>query len=270
MKSLNSHKRAQVLAGRDRHAAVAQDAGMTGRVVGDRRLLEPGEVERLQRAGGPDRLVDAPLHVGIRHQREVGAEVLAHRAHALDVLGELLAPDLHLDGAKALAEVAVGLAQKRVEGQIEVDAAGVARDAGVEAAEEVPQRQPGAAALQVPERHVEGREREHRRSAAAAVVERPPGLEPQALDVVGFLAGHDLDELAPQHRVDGAAVAPDRVGVADALGAVGVADPHRVELEGAHLAMGRIGQHLRQRDAEEAGFDRADGGHGDPRDGAPS
>ena len=62
--------------------------------------------------------------------------------------------------------------------------------------------------------------------------------------MVGLLAGHDLGELAPQHRVDGAAVAADREGVADALGAVGVAHPHGVELEGAHLAVRRVGQHL--------------------------
>src|SRR5215217_5540604 len=43
--------------------------------------------------------------------------------------------DLHLDGAKALGEIVVGLLQQRLHGEIEVDAAGITGHAGVKTAE---------------------------------------------------------------------------------------------------------------------------------------
>ena len=129
---------AQVLAGGDRQAALAHDARMAGRIVRDRRLFEPGEIVGRKRAGGADRFVDAPFHIGVGHQREAIAEMGAHRFDALDILSEARAADLHLDRAKAFGEIVVGLAQQFVERQVEIDAAGVARDLGVEAAEKVP------------------------------------------------------------------------------------------------------------------------------------
>jgi hypothetical protein len=122
------------------------------------------------------------------------------------------------------------------------------------AAERLPQGEIGALGLQVPQGHVEGRERQHGRAAAAAVMERPPGLVPEALDLVGLLAVHDLRELAGENGVDGGPVAPHREGVAHPLGAVAVADADRVELEGPHLAVHGVGEHLGQRDAVEAGI----------------
>jgi hypothetical protein len=95
-------------------------------------------------------------------------------------------------------------------------------------------------------------------------MERPPGLVPEALDFIGLFAVHDLGELARQDRVDGGTVASHREGVADALGSIGIANAHRVQLEGAHLAVHGIGQNGRQRDAVEAGFDGGDAGHGCP------
>src|SRR5437016_9181029 len=128
---------------------------MATRVIGYGRFLEPAEIERLESAGGADRLVDAPFHVGIDHQRKAFAEVLAHGADALDVFGQVLAADLHFDGAKSLAEIVVGLAEQIVERQVEIDAAGIAGYARIIAAEELPERQVGAPRLEVPERHVE-------------------------------------------------------------------------------------------------------------------
>ena len=58
-----------------------------------------------------------------------------------------------------------------------------------------------------------------------------------------------------EDRVDRRAVAADREGVADALGAVGVAQTHRIELEGADFAMRAVGEHHGQRDAIEARLD---------------
>ena len=42
-------------------------------------------------------------------------------------------PHLHLDGAKTPGQIIVGLLEKRIDGKIEVDAAGLTGHAGVEA-----------------------------------------------------------------------------------------------------------------------------------------
>jgi hypothetical protein len=130
------------------------------------------------------------------------------------------------------------------------------------AAEEAPEGGAGALRLQVPERHVDRRDREHGRAAAPAVVQRPPQLLPQALDEVGVLAGQDLGHLAGEDVVDGAAVAADGEGVADAFRTISVAHADRAELEGAHLAVGAVGEHRRQGHPVEAGLEVRDRGHG--------
>jgi len=61
--------------------------------------------------------------------------VFTHRLHACDVGCEIRAADLHLDCAKALGEIFIGLPQKRLDGEIEVDAPGVTGHAGVETAQ---------------------------------------------------------------------------------------------------------------------------------------
>ena len=76
----------KVLARGDRQAALAHDADVARHVVGARRLFQPHRIQLAQRARGPDRLVDAPAHVGVHHQWELRAEVRAHGPHALDVL----------------------------------------------------------------------------------------------------------------------------------------------------------------------------------------
>jgi hypothetical protein len=102
-------------------------------------------------ARGANGFLDRPFHVGIRHQGKAIAEMLAHRLHAHDVGCEIRTAHLHLDGAKALGKIIVGLLEQRVDGKIEVDAAGVTGHAGVEAAEQTKQRQTGAPRLQVPQ-----------------------------------------------------------------------------------------------------------------------
>ena len=146
--------------------------------------------------------------------------MLAHRLHARDVGCEIRAPHLHLDGAKALGEIVVGLPEQRLDGKIEVDAAGVTGHAGVEAAEQTKQRQTGAARLQVPQGDIERRERQHRRSAAPAIVQAPPDVMPDRLGVVGFPAFDQFRDLAPEDIGDRAAIAADGVGVAGAFSPV--------------------------------------------------
>ena len=146
--------------------------------------------------------------------------MIAHRLHARDVGGEIRAADLHLDGAKALGEIVVGLLEQRLDGKIEIDAAGITGHAGVEAAEQTEQRQTGAPRLQVPQRDIERRQRQHRWPAAPAVVQGPPDVMPDRLGVVGFPAFDQFGDLAPEDIRDRAAIAADGVGVADAFGAV--------------------------------------------------
>ncbi len=77
-------------------------------------------------------------------------------------------------------------------------------------------------------------------------------------------------DLAAQDGVDRAAVAADGEGVADALGAVGVAQPQRDQFEGPHVAVRAVGQHGRQRDAIEAALDPGNPCHAPvPRDQQP-
>ena len=196
MSCLKSHKRAQVLARRDRHPALGDNPGMPRDIVRDHRLLEPGEIIGAESAGGADRQIGAPLHVGVRHERKAFAQVAAHGGHPLHVLGERGPADLHLDGAKAAREIGIGLPQQRIQRELQVDAAGVAGHLRIVAAQQAPQGRAGALRLQVPERHVDGGDRQHGRTAAAAIVQRPPQLLPQLLDPVGVLAGQDLGHLA--------------------------------------------------------------------------
>ena len=57
---------------------------------------------------------------------------------------------------KELLYSEVGLLQKGVNRQIEIDAAGIAGDTGVEPAEKTPERQCRAPRLQIPDGNVEG------------------------------------------------------------------------------------------------------------------
>ena len=223
---------------------------------------------RLQRARRGDRLVRRPAHVRVDHQREVGPEPRAHRGDALDVLRQPRTADLHLDRAEALREVALGLLEQRVEREHQVDAARIARHPRVEAAEVPPQRQAGALRGEVPQRDVDRGDREHRRAAATAVVRRPPHRLPGRGDVGRLAAGEQRREVALDGRVHRDAVDADGVGVADPLGALGVDDPHRDQLEVAHVAVRAVRQHDGQGDPVQVGADGCDRGHrGAPADG---
>jgi hypothetical protein len=245
----------QVLARGDRQAALAHDADVARHVVGARRLLEPDRIELAQRARGPDRLVDAPAHVGVHHQRELGAEVRAHRSHALDVLPQRGAADLHLDGAEAAREVVVRLPQQRVHGQVQVDPARIARHARIETAQRAPERDPLAARAQIPQGDVHGRDGERLGTAAAAVVQRPPHGLPQVLDALGLASGQHRGEVAREQGVHGGAASPDRVGVADAHRAVGVVQPDRQQLEAADGPVRAVRKDGRQRNEVVVGLD---------------
>jgi hypothetical protein len=73
-----------------------------------------------------------------------------HGFDTLDVLRQPLAADFHLDGAKSLGQIVVGLPQQLVEGEIEIDTAGIARDSRIKSAEKIPERQARALCHEVP------------------------------------------------------------------------------------------------------------------------
>jgi hypothetical protein len=72
-----------------------------------------------------------------------------HGFDTLDVLRQPLAADFHLDGAKSLGQIVV-LPQQLVEGEIEIDTAGIARDSRIKSAEKIPERQARALCHEVP------------------------------------------------------------------------------------------------------------------------
>src|SRR5712664_4121212 len=129
-------------------------------------------------------------------------------------------PTFILIARKPLARFSSVLPKKRLDREIEVDAAGVTGHAGVEAAEETKQGQIGAARLQVPQRDIKRREREHRWSAASAVMQGPPDVMPNGLGIIGFAALDQFGDLPPENVGNRAAIAADGIGIADAFSPV--------------------------------------------------
>ena len=66
---------------------------MTAIVVCAQRFLQPHQVELVEDAARAQRLGEVPLLVGIDHDRNVVADVLAHRGHPLDVVAKLRLAD---------------------------------------------------------------------------------------------------------------------------------------------------------------------------------
>src|SRR4029079_6441629 len=90
----------EVLPSGNRQSAFANDAGVPFWILWNGWFLQPRQIERLKRTGGADRFFDRPCHVRVHHQRESLPEMSPHGFDTLDVLRQLLAADLHLDGAE--------------------------------------------------------------------------------------------------------------------------------------------------------------------------
>src|SRR6059036_2025139 len=119
-------------------------------------------------------LVGSSSHTGSHSASARAARMRAHGPYALDVLAQRRSADLQLDRAEAAREVVVGLSQQRVDRQVEIDAAGVARHARIEPTQHAPERAFLATRAQVPQRDIDGRHRQRLGAPAAAVVQRPP------------------------------------------------------------------------------------------------
>ena len=131
-----------------------------------------------------DRLVGDPLHVGVDHQREAVAEVLAHGARrARRPRAAARGPTLVLMARKPFARLPSVWRSRSLTEQVEVDAAGVARHLRIVAAQQAIERQVRAPRLEVPQRHVERRERQHRRrrrGRRSAAPTRPSARPPRS------------------------------------------------------------------------------------------
>ena len=185
----------------------------------------------------------------------------AHRLDACNVGCKIGTADLHLDGAKAFGEIAVGLREQRLHGEIEVDAAGITRHVRVVAAEQTEQRQVGAPRLQIPQRDVECGERQYRRPAATAIMQAPPDVMPDGLGVVGLPAVDQFRDLPPEDVGNRAAIAANGVGIARAFSPIRIANTACHQFEGCDLAMCAVGEGNRQRDPIESSLDRFDECH---------
>ena len=165
-----------------------------------------------------------------------GPDGLAHPADILQVFRIAVGmADLHLDRRVAFRLEAQRLLHHRVGFEPPPDAGAVSGRLGAVMAPEPVQRHPRGLSHNVPERHVDGRQRQHRRPAAPVRQRSGPELAPDRLDL--------------------ARVAPDQVGNhglhqallhrAEALAQIKlVAEPDmaraRLDLDRQHIALPRI------------------------------
>jgi hypothetical protein len=144
---------------------------------------------------------------------------------------------------------------------MEVDAPRITRHCGIEPAKQFPERHAGLLRLQVPQRDVEGRKRQHGGTAAPAVMGCPPELVPQMLDPVGILADRKRWELTRCDVEYRAAIVPAREGVSRSRRSITVGNLDGDYLEGVMFAMHRIDENLLQRQSIKAGFQIFDRRH---------
>ena len=87
---------------------------MAGHIIGRHGLFEPVEADRLQRAAEPERMGDFESLVCVRHQPDIGADGVADRLGALDILLPARLAEPHLHGAESLAEKCLRLGDQLV------------------------------------------------------------------------------------------------------------------------------------------------------------
>ena len=158
-------------------------------VVGRDRLLEPGEVEGLELAAEPDRMIDSEAPTRVAHQRYPGADRLAHRGDAFDVLFHMLLADAHLHACKPQGHVTGRLGRQLVRCRRQPQAgAAIDRDAVAGGAQQMCHRLAQRLALGIPQRGVDGGQAEDRHALVAEEVEFAPQPVPHALGIADVLA----------------------------------------------------------------------------------
>ena len=143
-------------------------------VVGVQRLLDPDQVELLQRAAHPLGGRPVPLLVGVDHERHASPRCSRTARHAAQVLGRVGLADLDLDAADAGSSERVALSMTCSIGVVQEAAGGVVAAHGVAVgAEQLGQRQPGALGLEVPQRDVDRGDRLRRQRRCGRPRRRP-------------------------------------------------------------------------------------------------
>ncbi len=210
----------QHLAGGDRGIELRGQRGVALVVVGVQRLLDPDQVERLQRPAHALRGGAVPLLVGVDHQRHRVAQMFAHRADPFEVARAVRLADLQLDAADAAFHRGRGVDQQLIERRMQEAARGVVAAHRIALrAEQLGQRQARAARLQVPQRDVEGADRLRRHAAAPDRGAGPAQLVPQPRDIAGVFAEQRRRQLAGVGVLAGTAGAL-RIAEAHSLAAV--------------------------------------------------
>ncbi len=180
---------AEHLASADRGDELSGQGGVTFQIVGIQRLLDPGQVELLQRLSHARRGGAVPLLVDVDHQRHLVTEVPAQRLDPPQVGAPVRLADLQLDPADTARAGGLGLFDDLLDRRLQVAAGGVVAGHRVAMGpKQLGQRQAGAACLEVPERGVEGGNALHCQAAAPDRGAGPAQPAPQAGDVVGILA----------------------------------------------------------------------------------
>ena len=171
-------------------------------------------------------------------------------------------PHLHLDCTEAAFQKAPRLIPERVEGEVEIDTAGVGRHLAPVPAEKAPQRLAAPPPLEVPQGDVERGDGERGHAAAPAEVRMPPHPVPQPVDIPGVVTSEQRGEVVLDQGVDRPrSDVVDGVGVADAFPAVRVAHPRHDEPGVADVAVGGVRHDDRKGDAVVVDFDGSDTTH---------
>src|SRR4030088_3034996 len=108
---------------------------------------------------------------------------------------------------------------------------------------------------------MERRQREHGRSAAAAVMQGPPDVMPDGFSVIRLAALDQFGNLPPKRIGNRPAIAADSVSVANTFGPVGIADTTSYQFEGVDFAVRAVREANCQGDPIESGIDRLDKRH---------
>jgi hypothetical protein len=172
----------------------------------------------VQHVGAADGLGQIESLIGVDHDVEILAHRVAHGAQAGAVLGDGGLADLQLRAREAPALHLGGVLGQRLGGEVQPAAFGrVERHRRFRPPRHPPERQPRAAAAQIPERGVDGGQRQRGDRAHRRRVGHEQQIAPDPLDLLG-LAPEKARHKRPLQQADhrGAAGA-DGIGIARRL-----------------------------------------------------
>ena len=245
----------------DRHAGVFGQPRMAGQIVGGHRLLEPGDADLGQHPGAQKCLVIVEGLIGIDHQAEIVAHRGPHRRQTRPILGQMRLADLDLGPGEALRLDRERILDERGRLDMQPAALGrIKRDRRFRPARHPPQRQLRAAAAQVPQRRVDGGERDggdrpHRRRMGDK-----QKITPDRLDLLCLTAKKAWRQRIAQQADDAGTASADGIAVAGAHRAIGIGDPHHRRFL-RHEGLDRVGPLHQRHQRHHQDFDMRDARH---------